>query len=60
MVSMNKSDKKKFVAEIHHRVVRKFSRRHVFVTGLDEIWAMDLASYETDVKDNDGTNIFYV
>lgn len=50
MVNMSKSDKAKFVAEVHHRVVRKFPRRHVFVTGLDEIWAMDLISYETDVK----------
>jgi hypothetical protein len=54
MVNMSKSDKAKFVAEVHHRVVRKFPRRHVFVTGLDEIWAMDLISYETDVKANDG------
>ncbi|HRP37929.1 MAG TPA: transposase family protein, partial [Candidatus Dojkabacteria bacterium] len=51
---MSKSDKKKFVEEVHHRVIKKFPRRHVFVTGLDEIWAMDLISYETDLKANDG------
>ena len=37
----------KFAEEIHHQVRRKFKRRKVIVTGLDEIWAMDLASMES-------------
>lgn len=47
------SEKEKFVAEVHHNVVRKFPRRRVFVPSRDAIWAMDLASYDTDVKHND-------
>jgi integrase-like protein/chromodomain-containing protein len=43
-----------FAKEIHHQVKRKFKRRQVVVTGLDEIWAMDLASMESFVSYNDG------
>src|SRR4051812_26584403 len=43
-----------FSKEIHHRVVRKFKRRRVIVTGIDEIWAMDLASMESFVEYNNG------
>ena len=48
------SEKEQFVKEIHHRVVRKFPRRHVLVLHKDEIWAMDLASMETIAASNQG------
>lgn len=44
----------KFAEEIHHQVRRKFKRRKVIVTGLDEIWAMDLASMESFTDYNKG------
>jgi len=43
-----------FAEEIHHQVKRKFKRRKVIVTGIDEIWALDLASMESFAKSNDG------
>src|SRR5690606_28357927 len=44
----------KFAEEIHHQVRRKFKRRKVIVTGLDKIWAMDLASMESFTDYNKG------
>jgi len=43
-----------FAKEIHHKVIRKFTRRKVIVTGIDKIWAMDLASMESFVEYNNG------
>lgn len=48
------NDNHVFAKEVHHQVKRKFPRRQVVVTGLDEIWAMDLASMESFSGDNDG------
>ena len=43
-----------FAKEVHHPVKKKFERRKVVVTGIDEIWAMDLASMESFVEYNKG------
>ena len=45
---------KQFSAEIHHRRVKKFSRRPVIVTSINQIWSMDLAFMETFASYNDG------
>ena len=36
-----------FAREMHHQVKRKFKRGKVIVTGIDEIWAMDIAFMES-------------
>ena len=43
-----------FAREIHHQVKRKFKRRKVIVTGIDEIWAMDIAFMESFAAENNG------
>ena len=48
------SEAEEFADEIHHHVKRKFKRRKVIVTGLDEIWGMDLASMESFASYNNG------
>ena len=45
--------KKQFAAEVHHRVVKKFPRRQVLVSGIDNIWGMDLADMNAFIKYND-------
>ena len=45
--------KKDFASEIHHRVVKKFPRRKVKVTGIDNVWSMDLADMNSLMKYND-------
>ena len=45
--------KKQFAAEVHHRVVKKFPRRQVIVSGIDNIWGMDLADMYSFIKYND-------
>jgi len=40
--------------EIHHQRKKKFPRRQVIVTHIDETWAMDLASMESFATENDG------
>ena len=45
--------KKQFAAEVHHRVVKKFPRRQVIVSGIDNIWGMDLADMNAFIKYND-------
>ena len=47
------STKAQFSKEIHHRAVKKFTRRKVIVTGIDNVWAMDLADMKAYVKYND-------
>ena len=49
--------KKKFstlAEELHRPVKRKFKRRQVLVSGIDEIWAADLADMTALSDDNDG------
>ena len=43
-----------FAREMHHQVKRKFKRRKVIGTGIDEIWAMDIAFMESFAADNNG------
>ena len=47
------SDKVKFASEIHHRAVKKFPRRQVIVSGIGNVWAMDLADMKSLMKYND-------
>ena len=54
------SDREIFSKEIHRKVVRKFPRRHVMVNGIDNIWAIDLASMESVAKENEGYKFIYV
>ena len=42
--------KKQFAAEVHHRVVKKFPRRQVLVSGIDNIWGMDLADLNAFIR----------
>lgn len=43
-----------FATEIHKPIRRKFQRRKVIVTKIDEVWGMDLASMETLSEYNNG------
>ena len=45
--------KLQFSKEIHRRVVKKFPRRKVKVTGIDNVWSMDLADMNSLMKYND-------
>ena len=48
--------KKKFstlAEELHRPVKRKFKRRQVLVSGIDEIWAADLADMSALSEDNE-------
>ena len=49
---------KQFAKEIHRPKINSFERRKVVVAKRDEIWAMDLASMESYVGDNDGFKYF--
>ena len=46
--------KEQFAAELHHRAVKKFPRRKVISKGIDQIWAIDIASMEYLIEFNDG------
>ena len=53
--------KKKFTPlaeELHRPIKRKFKKRRVFVSGIDKIWAADLADMSNKklIKENDGYN----
>lgn len=48
------SEKSIFASEIHKRAVKKFPRRRVIVHGIDDVWAIDLASMESLISYNDG------
>lgn len=40
--------------ELHKRVVRKFPRRQVFVSGVNDTWGMDLVDMQKYAKENKG------
>ena len=42
--------------ELHKPVKRKFNKRRVLVSGIDKIWAADLADMTALSKDNEGVN----
>ena len=42
--------------ELHKPVKRKFNKRRVMVSGIDKIWAADLADMTALSKDNEGVN----
>ena len=42
--------------ELHKPVKRKFRKRQVLVTGIDKIWAADLADMKALSKENEGVN----
>ena len=42
--------------ELHKPVKRKFKKRRVLVSNIDEIWAADLADMKALSKDNEGVN----
>lgn len=44
----------KFAQEVHRRINRKFQRRKVIVSKIDEIWGIDLASMESLTEYNNG------
>ena len=51
--------KKKFstlAEELHKPIKRKFNKRRVLVSGIDKIWAADLADMTALSKDNEGVN----
>ena len=48
------ADAKIFSQEVHRRRVKKFPRRHVVVTGVNEIWSMDLAFMDRLADENKG------
>ena len=51
--------KKKFstlAEELHKPIKRKFNKRRVLVSGIDKIWAADLADMTALSKDNEGIN----
>ena len=47
------SDKVIFAKEIHHRAVKKFKRRSVYVPGIECVWSLDLADMNAFIKYND-------
>ena len=42
--------------ELHKPIKRKFNKRRVLVSGIDKIWAADLADMTALSKDNEGVN----
>ena len=42
--------------ELHRPIKRKFKKRQVLVSGIDKIWAADLADMTALSKDNEGVN----
>ena len=42
--------------ELHKPVIRKFRKRRVLVSGIDKIWAADLADMQALSKENEGVN----
>ena len=42
--------------ELHKPVIRKFRKRRVLVSGIDKIWAADLADMKALSKENEGVN----
>ncbi len=51
------SDAEKLAEEIHHRAVRKYRHRKVLVSGVDEIWSMDLAFMDAYAQYNKGYKV---
>ena len=49
-----------FAEELHKPVKRKFERRRVLVSGIDKIWAADLADMKAFSKFNQGFNFLLV
>jgi hypothetical protein len=44
--------KQTFASEIHHRVIKKFPRRQVYVPGIDNVWSADLMDMKAFMKYN--------
>ena len=42
----------KLADELHHRVIRKFPKRRVYVNSIDQTWAVDLADMQQYSKQN--------
>ena len=45
--------KKEFASDLHRRVIKKFPRRRVMASGIDNIWGLDIADMNSLMKYND-------